>query len=168
MIAVSKTAPGSISCFRQALYRNLWIEGKDISDTPVIFNALESCDLTTEIEADEACEAILQDWQTQWESGNFGMRTPAIQSSDGRRMVGLQNYKNIIEFFRAKPSTARRTSQHPVKRSVRQSLCSAKMPATNSGMCSPCCGTITTCCYPSPGRHLKSNWYPRNSARIWS
>ncbi|WP_261842861.1 GGDEF domain-containing protein [Aliamphritea ceti] len=121
VIAIEQMKPNGVSCFRQALYRNLWIEGKDIADTPVIFNALESCNLTTEIEANEACEAILQDWQAQWEAGNFGLRTPAILSSDGRRMVGLQNYQNIIEFFQGQTVESpdhQPTSQHKERQTI--------------------------------------------------
>ena len=49
------------------------------------------------------------------------MRTPAIQSSDGRRMVGLQNYKNIIEFFQGQTVNSpenQPTSRHKERQTI--------------------------------------------------
>lgn len=99
VIAAQQIDADKAIIFRQRLYRALWIEGKDIANPSVIFACLEAADLPTELDADEACETVLADWQRQWENGNFTLRTPAVITDDGRKMVGLLNHDTVIRFL---------------------------------------------------------------------
>ena len=99
VIAAQRNDPERASLFLSNLYRALWIKGKDIASPSAIFHALEEAGITAELETDAICEETLLRWQSEWEHGNFGLRTPAILATDGRRMVGLLNPQTVLEFM---------------------------------------------------------------------
>ena len=99
VIAAQLIEPEKASTFLRSLYKALWVEGKDIANPSVLFHCLEDAELPTELETDGICEETLTRWQTEWEQGSFGLRTPAIKASDGRKLVGLLNRESVIEFL---------------------------------------------------------------------
>ncbi len=120
-IAAQRSAPEQSSQFLSNLYRALWIKGKDIGSSSVIFHALEEAGIDTELETDELCEEILLRWQKEWERGNFGLRTPVIIADDGRRMVGLVNQQTVLEFFQgaeAVPTAATSSSRYQERMTI--------------------------------------------------
>ncbi len=99
VIAAQLINPEQAQTFLRSMYRALWVEGKESGNPSVIFHCLEEAGLPTEIETDELCEEILTRWQGEWEGGNFGLRTPAILASDGRKLVGLLNRESVSAFL---------------------------------------------------------------------
>ncbi|GGK61782.1 diguanylate cyclase [Amphritea balenae] len=104
-IATQLIDPDKATTFLRSLYKALWIEGKDIANPSVIFHCLEEADLPTELETDGICEETLTRWQTEWERGNFGLRTPALVAADGRNLVGLLNPESVFSFLQGEDVT---------------------------------------------------------------
>lgn len=81
------------------LYRALWIDSKDIADVSVIFDCLTQAGLSPELDIDESEEALLVQWQKEWQEGGFNGSTPVITSTDGRSLIGLSSTEDLTAFF---------------------------------------------------------------------
>jgi 2-hydroxychromene-2-carboxylate isomerase len=82
------------------LYRALWIEGKDISSTAVIYDCIVEAGLPGELSIEENHELCLQNWQQQWERGSYNLRIPVLTTdSDERTLLGLPSQEHISAFF---------------------------------------------------------------------
>lgn len=84
------------------LYRALWIEGKDISSTAVIYDCIVAAGLPGELSIEEPHEHCLQNWQHQWERGSYNLRIPVLTSSgedEARTLLGLPSQEHINAFF---------------------------------------------------------------------
>lgn len=110
--AVQLIDPERAASFLRTLYRELWIKGKDISSTAVIYEALEEAGLPTELDIDSACEEALMGRQSEWEGSHFGLQTPVIQAKDGRRLVGFLNQQTVLDFLQGAEINQELTSPH--------------------------------------------------------
>ena len=82
------------------LYRALWIEGKDISSTAVIYDCIVEAGLPGELSIEENHELCLQSWQQQWERGSYNLRIPVLTTdNDERTLLGLPSQEHISAFF---------------------------------------------------------------------
>jgi len=81
------------------LYRALWIEGKDISSTAVIYDCIVDAGLPGELSIEENHEVMLQEWQKQWERGPYNLRIPVLTADDERQLLGLPGQEHINAFF---------------------------------------------------------------------
>lgn len=81
------------------LYRALWIDGKDLGSTAVIYDCIIAADLPGELSIEEHHESLLSQWQHEWEQGSYNLRIPVLASDDKRQLLGLPSQEHIIAFF---------------------------------------------------------------------
>ena len=82
------------------LYWCLWREGRDISDSRVLTEALASLGLNQQrlMEGDKATAHVPQGWNRQWHStGQAGV--PLLKRSDGMLLVGLAREADLKRFL---------------------------------------------------------------------
>lgn len=98
LVAVSGSFPDKAIEFRDGLYKALWIDGLDISDPTIIDALLVKYDVE-EFEFSEQRQALLKQWQREWETGNFGHKVPVLLNETGQYITGVQSHETLLSFF---------------------------------------------------------------------
>lgn len=90
--------PRQANSFRTQLYRALWIDGKDIADTNVLNELLNSADITRP-EITQETRDKLQQWQQEWEQGDFSRNIPALVTNEGNKLLGFPSTQLLTLFI---------------------------------------------------------------------
>ncbi|RZQ52804.1 hypothetical protein C1E23_12150 [Pseudoalteromonas phenolica] len=99
--AVATSFPDKAFNFRDALYRVLWVEGKDISD-PVVIDQLLIQYGVEEFEYSESSQSQLQIWQADWEMSDYEQKLPVMVNNHHSFVTGLQSAETILSFYENK------------------------------------------------------------------
>jgi diguanylate cyclase (GGDEF)-like protein len=98
-IAAKQIDQSKARTFIDLFYNALWVEGQDIASPTVIYEALQTAGLPTELSIDMDTEDQLDDWQESWEVAGVGCRVPAIVAEDKRTLVGLATEEELSAFM---------------------------------------------------------------------
>lgn len=99
LATIIRDHPGKAVAFRTAVYRALWQQGEDISDTEVLNQLLLATGLPL-LQAKPAAESDLLTWHTAWEQGQFARNIPSMESSIGFKLLGLPPREQLKQFMR--------------------------------------------------------------------
>ncbi|MGB0466040.1 MAG: diguanylate cyclase domain-containing protein [Pontibacterium sp.] len=99
VIAAREIDPAKALRLLRNLYRALWVEGRDISATSVIYDCIIAAGLPGELSIEDDHEQILNRWQQTWEQGPYSLRIPVLAASDHRKLTGLPGQEHITAFF---------------------------------------------------------------------
>jgi len=97
--AVRRAAPDKEWRLTLALYRALWFDRRDISAGSTVSDIAASCGITLQTLplADAFREAL--EWQSEWQSGPFNGRLPALRSERGATLLGLGTHERLKIFL---------------------------------------------------------------------
>lgn len=84
--------------FRTAVYRALWQQGDDISDSEVLEQLLFSAGLPR-LQPASAAENDLLAWHSAWELGQFARNIPSMESSSGFKLLGFPPVDQLEKFL---------------------------------------------------------------------
>jgi diguanylate cyclase (GGDEF)-like protein len=99
VIAAREICPQKAAQLLKNLYEALWIDGRDISATPVIYDCITAAGLPGELSIEESHETQLDSDQAVWEQQHNHLRVPVLLDEDGRKVLGLPTGEQIITFF---------------------------------------------------------------------
>ena len=94
--------PETVPAFRLGVYRALWQHGRDISQETVLLEILTECGVISNQLQNynlEQREALLRDWQTDWEEPVYQRRIPILQHHKSRAMLGLSSVTEILAYL---------------------------------------------------------------------
>ena len=93
--------PVKAAGLRRAIYRALWVDAADISDADVLQKLLREHGLELP-DADDAVEAELAQWQSQWDgTESFDRNIPVTLDQSGATMIGLPSQAELETFLRS-------------------------------------------------------------------
>jgi len=97
---ISQYDPEKAVRLQQQIYRALWVDGRDISNTDVLISLLPlvGFDGTIDLAGLEAENSLLDAWQKNWESDIYEGRIPIIVDQD-RMLLGLESLPEIERFI---------------------------------------------------------------------
>jgi len=98
IIETSKTDPERAVKLRTLFYRELWINGNDISDPFVINTLIYKAEAENRDISDESIKQ-LESWQQEWEEGDFSRNIPVVISTEGNKLLGLPSLSVLNAFF---------------------------------------------------------------------
>ena len=100
LLIVSQRNPEKAPLLRRQIYRALWVDGRDISDSNVLLSLLSTIDFEGSIDREELelDSGLLQAWQDSWEADKFEGRIP-ILIADDRILKGLASLPDIKRFL---------------------------------------------------------------------
>lgn len=98
LITVEQIDQVKANLYRQLLYRAYWQNNRDISDPQVLHELLNEIGMAPLHISDEALR-IQQEWQSDWENGDFDRRIPAMQTAENKTLLGLQSSDDIRHFI---------------------------------------------------------------------
>lgn len=96
-VELDRAAAGAL---KDALYRALWQDGRDISDREVIAELATALGLPAPTYP-RAARFACKRWQLEWEQGRFERRIPSLLSTHGSRVLGLQTPQTLASFLDA-------------------------------------------------------------------
>lgn len=99
VIAAREICPQKAAQLLKNLYEALWVDGLDISATPVIYNCITAAGLPGELTIEEHHETQLDTDQATWEQAHNHLRVPVLIDADGRKVLGLPTGEQISTFF---------------------------------------------------------------------
>lgn len=94
--------PEDANSLRSRLYRALWIDSKNIADPQVLSNIVKESGIeipNLQEAAREQLHQTLQQWQEQWEKGDFSRNIPALVTEEGNKLLGLPSPKQLSLFI---------------------------------------------------------------------
>ena len=95
---IQRLDPRQANTLRGQLYRALWIEGKDIGNTAIIEQILEKCGIAYP-EVTQEVRDELQQWQQEWEQGEFSRNIPALVTAEGNKLLGFPSPQLLTLFI---------------------------------------------------------------------
>jgi diguanylate cyclase (GGDEF)-like protein len=95
LATIQVQVPQQADAFRTRLYRALWVDGKDIADSTVLAELLDSVGIDIP-EIDQNTRHQLQAWQQEWEQGDFSRNIPALLTSEGNKMLGFPSSQLLM------------------------------------------------------------------------
>lgn len=95
---IQQNAPEQVDYFRALLYRALWIDGMDISYPVTIEGLLRKAGVANP-NIEQSTRTELQQWQEEWEQGDFSRNIPALLTDDGNKLLGLPSPQLLILFI---------------------------------------------------------------------
>ena len=88
------------SQLRRALYRALWVDGRDISSHSVIAELCHTAGMSVRRPSPLA-RALVERWQKAWEEGGFDRSIPVLVAPGGARSIGLEESRRVAAFLKA-------------------------------------------------------------------
>lgn len=87
--AINQTDPEKAWLLRRRIYRALWVDGKDISNSAILNSLLRELDI--EPPPDEALKSVnLSGWQDEWDRNpEFDRNIPIVISDSGETVIGF-------------------------------------------------------------------------------
>lgn len=95
LASIQAQNPKQADAFRTELYRALWVDGKDIADSTVLAELLDSVGIDHP-EVDQDTYNKLQEWQQEWEEGDFSRNIPALVTAEGNKMLGFPSTQLLM------------------------------------------------------------------------
>jgi diguanylate cyclase (GGDEF)-like protein len=97
--AIQKQNPYIAARLRRAIFRALWLDGRDISDPDLLAGLLQDLDITAPgFDAD--LQAELSVWQNEWRNNaEYDRNTPIVVSSHGETVVGFPLEPELDSFL---------------------------------------------------------------------
>ncbi len=98
LLEIQQCDPGQANAFRTLLYRALWVEGKNIADTAILEQLLEKLSIPYP-EVTQEVRSKLQQWQQEWEQGDFSRNIPALVTAEGNKLLGFPSPQLLTLFI---------------------------------------------------------------------
>lgn len=95
---IQQLYPRQANGFRTRLYRALWVEGKNIGDSAVLEQLLEESGIRHPQVTQAICDK-LQQWQQEWEQGDFSRNIPALITVEGNKLLGFPSPQLLTLFI---------------------------------------------------------------------
>lgn len=74
--------------YRTLVYRALWLDGADISHPALLSQLRSDAGLPPRANSDLA-QSLVQQWQQEWEQGEFARTTPSLVTPNSNKILGL-------------------------------------------------------------------------------
>lgn len=98
LLGIQQGSPEQADIFRTQLYRALWVDGKDIAD-PEVLNKLLNISENSLPEIEKGTLDKLQQWQQEWEQGDFSRNIPALLTAEGNKLLGFPSPQLLTLFI---------------------------------------------------------------------
>ena len=97
--AIQKQNPFKAAQLRQAIFRALWLEGRDISDPDLLAGLLQDLDIAPP-GFDAELQTELSVWQNEWQhNAEYDRSIPIVVSSHGETVVGFPLEPELDSFL---------------------------------------------------------------------
>ena len=83
---------------RALLYRALWVEGRDISNPDILDEIIHTAGFKKPRISAETL-GTMQQWQNEWEQGDYSRNIPAMVTKEGSKLLGLPNPQLLTAFL---------------------------------------------------------------------
>jgi hypothetical protein len=94
------TDPKAAVALRRALYRALWVHGRDIASSRVLEGVCQTLGVAVPSPGGKA-RARVDAWQREWEKGDFDRSIPVLLAPSGARSIGLEESRRVAAFLKA-------------------------------------------------------------------
>lgn len=99
LIAASRIDTVAADQLRLALFRALWLEGRNIADDAVLAELASACGIREALD-DSASAANAAEWTAQWRAAEFN-RIPCLVSRTDAKLLGLSTLDRLDLFLRS-------------------------------------------------------------------
>ncbi len=99
LIAASHIDATAADEFRLALFRALWLEGRNIADSLVLDAVASACGIREPLDG-SAYVATATEWTAQWRAAKFN-RIPCLVSRTDAKLLGLSTVERLDLFLRS-------------------------------------------------------------------
>ncbi|MGH1344136.1 MAG: DsbA family oxidoreductase [Nannocystales bacterium] len=98
-IAASHIAPAAADQLRLAVFRALWLEGRNIADGAVLGGLASACGIRETLNG-SAYAAHASGWTAEWRAAQFN-RIPCLVSRNDAKLLGLSTVDRLDLFLRS-------------------------------------------------------------------
>jgi predicted DsbA family dithiol-disulfide isomerase len=93
------SAPTHVVALRTALFRALWVDGRDLGFLDVVLDVWRSTGLPAKEAFSRDARRQAKVWEVEWRNGPYDNRVPVLANDEQQRLVGLPDEHELLSFL---------------------------------------------------------------------
>ena len=98
-VVALQSQPDRACAFRDMVYHALWVNGEDISQPATLDRLWTQSQLDPFPGLNAEAISTMEQWQREWETGDFHERIPAMINSAGVQLLGFPSISRLVSFI---------------------------------------------------------------------